>query len=201
MTHKQGKHIWKIPTVHGNMSKPIVLVFAGPNGSGKSTITKLMPKHGVYVNADDLKKEYSLSDIEAAQKAEALRNKLIEQKTDFTFETVLSTERNLLLLHKAKEKGYDIQCIYVLTCNADINVARVRGRVCEGGHDVPEDKIRSRYAKALNLLPQLIDICDNILIYDNSITPVLLLKKDNNGHEYFPSELWSMERLREITKM
>ena len=41
--------------VQGNISKPLVLVFAGPNGSGKSTITKLMPKHGVYINTDDLK--------------------------------------------------------------------------------------------------------------------------------------------------
>ena len=180
------------------MSKPIVLVFAGPNGSGKSTITRLMPKHGVYVNADDLKIEYSLTDLEAAQKAEALRNKLVERKADFSFETVLSTERNMLLLRKAKENGYEIQCIYALTCNADINVARVRGRVREGGHDVPENKIRSRYIKALNLLPQLIDICGSILIYDNSITPVLLFKKDKDGHEFFPSELWPIEKLKKI---
>ena len=100
------------------MSKPVVLVFAGPNGSGKSTVTKLMPIYGAYVNADDLKKEYDLSDIEAAQKAELLRNKLLDKNADFTFETVLSTERNLLLLKKAKEKGYTIFCIYILTCNA-----------------------------------------------------------------------------------
>jgi predicted ABC-type ATPase len=66
------------------MSKPVILVFAGPNGSGKSTITKLMPCYGVYVNADDLKKEYDITDIEAAQKAEMLRNKLIEKKYDLT---------------------------------------------------------------------------------------------------------------------
>ena len=160
-----------------------------------------MPKHGVYVNADDLKMEYSLTDLEAAQKAEALRNKLVEQKVDFSFETVLSTARNLLLLHKAKENGYEIQCIYALTCNADINVARVRGRVREGGHDVPEDKIRSRYTKAINLLPQLIDICGSILIYDNSITPVLLFKKDKDGHVYFPSELWPIEKLKKIIEL
>ena len=187
--------------VHEIMSKPLVLVFAGPNGSGKSTVTEFMPKHGVYVNADNLKIEYTLSDLEAAQKAEALRNKLVEQKTDFTFETVLSTERNLLLLRKAKENGYEIQCIYVLTCNSDINVARVRGRVRDGGHDVPEDKIRSRYTKALNLLHQLIDICDTIFIYDNSITPVLLFKKDKYGYEYFISELWPIKKLKEIIKI
>ncbi|MCL2443108.1 MAG: hypothetical protein FWD13_06525 [Treponema sp.] len=53
------------------MYKPIVLVFAGPNGSGKSTVTKLMPLSGVYINADDIKKENNISDLEAAEQAEA----------------------------------------------------------------------------------------------------------------------------------
>ena len=184
--------------VHGNMSKPVVLAIAGPNGSGKSTLTALMPHYGVYVNADVLRKEYTLTDLEAAQKAEAIRNKLVEKKADFTFETVLSTERNLLLLRKAKETGYVVQCIYVLTCNADINVARVRGRVLEGGHDVSESKIRKRYIKALELLPQVIDVCDKIIIYDNSIMPSLVFKKDENGNDYFPTEIWPLEKLKEL---
>ena len=185
---------------HGNMSKPVILAFAGPNGSGKSTITAMIPHYGVYINADDLKKEYGLTDIEAAQKAEAIRNMLVEKKADFTFETVLSTERNLLLMQKAKKRGYEIQCIYVLTCNADINAARVKGRVREGGHDVPEDKIRSRYVKALKLLPKIIDVCDKLLIYDNSISPALIFSKDEERNEYFPTEIWPIEKLKKILK-
>ena len=200
MILKQDVYTLKTPMVHENMSKPVVLVFAGPNGSGKSTITAGVPINGVYINADNLKKEYGLTDLEAAQKAEALRNKLVERKADFTFETVLSTERNLLLLRKAKESGYEVQCIYVLTCKADINVARVRGRVREGGHDVPEDKIRSRYIKALELLPQIIDVCDKMLIYDNSVMPSLIFSKDAAGNEYFPTEIWPIEKLKELLK-
>ena len=66
--------------VHGNIYNPVVLVFAGPNGSGKSTISEYIPHYGTYVNADDLKAEYALTDIEAAQQAEALRNMLLENK-------------------------------------------------------------------------------------------------------------------------
>jgi len=77
-------------------------------------------------------------------------------------------------------------------------VSRVRGRVYEGGHDVPEDKIRSRYTKALKLLPKLINICDKILIYDNSIMPSLIYKKDDNGNEYYPNKIWSMGKLKEL---
>ena len=75
---------------------PEVIVFAGPNGSGKTTITKMAKTVGEYINADDIKKTTLCSDMEAAVKAEELREKMIEQKKDFTFETVLSTERNLL---------------------------------------------------------------------------------------------------------
>ena len=189
-----------MPMVHGNMSKPIVLVFAGPNGSGKTTLAKIFPLHGTYINADDLKEEYSLTDIEAAEKAETLRKKLVDKKADFTFETVLSTNRHIKLLQKAKENGYEIQCIYVLTCNADINVARVRSRCLAGGHDVSEDKIRSRYVKTLVLLPKLINLCDKILIFDNSVMPVLIFKKDKEKSELYPSNIWSLEKLKKLLK-
>jgi len=93
--------------------RPVVLVFAGPNGSGKTTAKSGIPDFGTYVNADDIKKEYGLSDLEAAQQAELLRNTLLENRVDFSFETVLSTERNILLLERAKSRGYEVQCVYV----------------------------------------------------------------------------------------
>jgi predicted ABC-type ATPase len=178
--------------------QPMVLAFAGPNGSGKSTLTRGLPVFGTYVNADDLKREYSLTDIEAARQAEALRNELLRKKADFSFETVLSTERNLVLLQKAKEAGYEVQCVYVLTCREEINMARVRARAATGGHDVPEDKIRSRYRRALALLPQLISVCDKILIYDNSDTPKLIYEKENVLTRYYPNAFWPEDKLRAL---
>lgn len=178
--------------------RPTVLAFAGPNGSGKSTVSRGLITFGTYVNADDLKIEYRLTDLEAAQQADALRNELLNKKADFSFETVLSTERNLWLLQRAKEAGYEVQCVYVLTCSEDVNVARVRARVAAGGHDVPEDKIRSRYHSALALIPQLIPTCDKILIYDNTEAPTLIFKKENALSEYFPSALWPEEKLRAL---
>ena len=170
--------------------KPVVLAFAGPNGSGKSTITRGLPVFGTYVNADDFKKEYNLTDLEAAHQAEVLRISLLERKVDFSFETVLSTERNLLFLEKAKARGYEIQCIYVLTCDENINVARVRARHAAGGHDVPEDKVRTRYHRALVLLPRLIEMCDKLLIYDNSDKPSLIFNKQGTYKEILPNRNW-----------
>ncbi len=85
---------------------PEIIIFAGPNGSGKTTITRMAITIGVYINADDIKRSSLCSDLEAAVKAEELREEMLEKGEDFTFETVLSTDRNIKLLKKAKEKGY-----------------------------------------------------------------------------------------------
>lgn len=71
---------------------PEIIIFAGPNGSGKTTITRMARTIGVYINADDIKRSSLCSDLEAAVKAEELREEMIEKGEDFTFETVLSTD-------------------------------------------------------------------------------------------------------------
>ena len=178
---------------------PEVIVFAGPNGSGKTTITRMAKTVGEYINADDIKRTTLCSDIEAAKKAEALRESMIEQKKDFTFETVLSTERNLKLLQRAKEQGYFVRCIYVLTVNPDINVARVSARKALGGHGVPVDKIRSRYTKALDLIPELVKVCDIMHIYDNTQEPFRIFKKRKNVYFHWENAYWSEEDIARLT--
>ena len=179
--------------------QPEVIVFAGPNGSGKSTITRMAKTVGVYVNADDIKKANLCTDMEAALKAEELRESLVDHLEDFTFETVLSTDRNLKLLNKAKEKGYFVRGIYVLTANPDVNVMRVKVRESFGGHGVPEDKIRSRYDKALQLIPRLVEVCDILHIYDNTKEPFRIFKKRKDVFFYWENRFWKEERIKQLT--
>ena len=180
--------------------KPEIIVFAGPNGSGKSTITRMANIIEPYINADDIKKATYCSDLEAAADADNMRNAFMEKKQSFTFETVLSTDRNLKLLKKAKEKGYFIRCVYVLTALPAINVNRVAIRAAAGGHDVPKDKIISRYNKALDLIPELIKICDILHIYDNSDKPYRIFKKRKDVYFYWENKFWSKERIVALTK-
>ena len=187
-----------------NMSKnknrlPEIIVFAGPNGSGKTTITHMAKINGTYINADDIKKSTSCSDLEAAIKAEELRESLLEKQEEFTFETVLSTDRNLKLLKKAKETGYFIRCIYILTYDYKINITRIKMREQMGGHTVPEEKIKSRYKKALNLIPELLEVCDIMHIYDNSDTPFRIFKKRKTKYFHWQNEYWNYSEIERLT--
>ena len=137
--------------------------------------------------------------MEAAVKAEELREKALAEQKDFTFETVLSTDRNIKLLKRAKEQGYFIRCVYILTENPEINEIRVLARESHGGHGVPVEKIRSRYAKCLKLLPELVEICDVMHIYDNSEEPFRIFKKRKNIYYHWDNKYWSYERITELT--
>ena len=180
--------------------KPEVIVFAGPNGSGKSTFTELLKPPMDYINADEIKKIIKCSYLEAAQLAEKQREDHIEHMNEFCFETVLSTPRNIKLLEKAKEKGYFIRCYYVLTADPMINVWRVKSRVESGGHDVPEEKIIQRYDRALELIKDLVKICDVCHIYDNSGNkPFRIFKKRKEQIYYDECGDWYLEDIQILT--
>ena len=101
----------------------------------------------------------------------------------------------------AKEAGYFIKGVFVLTIltiNPNINVARVAARVASGGHDVDKDKIIQRYKKSLDNIKRLMEICDILHVYDNSIEPVRIIRKHKEDISIFPNELWSEEHILEL---
>ncbi len=179
--------------------KPEIVVFAGPNGSGKSTVTGLTNVLGDYINADDIKRVLFCDDLEAAQIAERHREGCIAAQKDFTFETVLSTDRNLNLLKKAKKNGYFIRCFYVLTSDPAVNISRVDTRVENGGHKVEPDKIISRYYKALALLPELIKVCDVINVYDNTLKPERIFSKKKDIFRLWENKYWLADQIVSLT--
>ena len=88
--------------------------------------------------------------MEAAVLVDRMRYESIAKKEDFTFETVLSSEYKLNILRKAKEEGYFIKCVFMLTVDPQINIARIESRVAAGGHNVDSSKVIERYYKSIN---------------------------------------------------
>ena len=181
--------------------KPEIVVFAGPNGSGKSTFTGLLKPAMDYINADEIKKHLGCSDYEAAELAEKQREAHLKINRDFCFETVMSTTRNINLLNRAKGKGYFIRCYYILTTDPLINIFRIRARVEAGGHDVPEEKIISRYDKALELVKEVVAVCDICHIYDNSEDrPSRIYKKRKDESFFDENDDWTKEDIFLLTQ-
>lgn len=181
--------------------KPEIIVFAGPNGSGKSMITQLAKVIKPYINADEIQRALGCDNMEAAEIADKLRREHIANNDSFTFETVMSTDRNLKLLQQAKDKGYFIRCIYVLTVDPLVNVLRVRTRVEDGGHDVPQDKIIARYKRGLKLIPELLKVCDICHIYDNTVKPTRIFKKRKDKYFFWENILWCQKMIEDLTQI
>ena len=159
---------------------PTICVVAGPNGSGKtSTTIHLLANEwsegSLYINPDNIAQE-QFGDwnspeavLKAARYATDLRYKCLNEKRDFVFETVFSSDEKLEFLRKAHESGFFIRFFFVCTSNPKINVSRITKRYLEGGHEVPISKIISRYYKSYVNATKAISFVDRAYIYDNSV--------------------------------
>ena len=162
------------------MRKPVRIVIAGPNGSGKTSTTRLVIKHEwaescAYINPDEIAqtKFGDWNDPNAVRQAveycEEWREQLLQEHKDFIFETVLSSDAKVDFLQRAKAEGYFIRMFFICTETPAINAARIARRVMEGGHDVPIQKIISRYEKAIVNAIRVAHFVDRVYLYDNSI--------------------------------
>jgi predicted ABC-type ATPase len=97
-----------------------------------------------------------------------LRRRALETGKTFSFETVMSARDKVELLREAQEKGFRTYLYYIATEDPAINVSRVKNRVAEGGHDVPEEKIIARYHRSLELLKQAVRYTNRAYFIDTS---------------------------------
>ena len=67
-----------------------------------------------------------------------------------------------------RDLGFEIVLVYIGTEDVEINLARIRNRVLAGGHDVPQEDVRRRYARSYKNLPTAIKRADHSILFDNS---------------------------------
>jgi len=101
--------------------------------------------------------------------ADFLRKKLLKERKKFSFETVFSHPGKIEIMKQATQSGYKVYFYFVATESPEINVFRVKKvRVPQQGHDVPEEKIRSRYKRSLDLMFEASQYAYQAFFFDNS---------------------------------
>ncbi len=155
-----------------------IYIIAGPNGAGKTTASyTILPEIfecNEFVNADEIAKGISpFKPEKVALKAGRIMleriDELINNNESFAFETTLATKSYVALIKEAKLKNYEIILLFLALDSQELALKRVKTRVKEGGHNIPEDVIKRRFEKGLyNLFNLYIPIVDKWLLVDNS---------------------------------
>lgn len=170
---------------------PTVGIVAGPNGAGKSTLapTLLRDTLGLvdYVNADVIALGLSGFDPDAAGLAagrivlERLKA-LATRRGSFAFETTLATRSFAPWLAELGQSGYEVALLFLWLPRVELALARVRSRVALGGHDVPEETVRRRYARGLtNFFELYAPIATSWRFYDSSAPTPRLVAAGSRG--------------------
>lgn len=163
------------------MSRPLCVVIAGPNGAGKSTAAPFLLRDALevkeFVNADTIAAglagyEPNRAAIQAGRLMLERLRALATNGESFAFETTLATRSFVPLLRRLQAQGYTVGLLFFWLPSADYALARVRVRVAEGGHDIPEDVVRRRFAPGLrNFLGLYSALVDFWAIYDARRSP------------------------------
>lgn len=163
-----------------------ILVIAGPNGAGKTTFaSEFLPNEGgpTFVNADVIAAELSpgAPDRAAFDAGRIMVSRLRESAAtgmDFAFETTLAGRRYARRIPEWRRQGYRVELFYLWLPSPEVAIARVRGRIRQGGHGIPAPVIRRRFERSRDNFVRLYrDLVDSCAEYDASVTPALLLRE------------------------
>jgi len=188
---------------------PILTVFAGPNGSGKSSVLARADFEGRenLLEADAIAMRINPKNPQQAAIAagrEMLRrtSEYIRRRKSFAIETTLAGGWTMAAIQAAVAEGFSVRLMYICLDNPETSVQRVRERVARGGHHVPHDDVRRRYARSLVNARRLVRLVDEVLAYDNtSGEPKLVFEIQSGKMLWAAADLpkWAAGLLEETT--
>lgn len=170
---------------------PDVYIIAGSNGAGKTTFARtFLPRYARcvnFINPDLIAGGLSPFDPERAMARagrlvlEEIGNR-IAGRQDFAFETTLSGLTYLRHIRSMRVQNYGVHMFYLWIPSAEMAIERVRDRVENGGHNVPESAVRRRYTRTLrNLFTLYRPLLDSLHFFDNSTDEPQLVFHDKHG--------------------
>lgn len=160
------------------MLAPILHIIAGPNGAGKTTFYEAYLRHQTdaeFVNADRLVEREIGAHATTEEHtrlgqhlADARRAALMDDHQSLITESTFSHMSKVDLVREAIALGYDVFVYHVSVDSADLAVARVQERYDNGGHPVPEDRIRARFERNRKLIREAVLLSQAAFVFDNS---------------------------------
>ncbi len=161
------------------MNRPVIYVLAGVNGAGKSSIGgHLLTRAGLgWFNPDQFAREWraasgcSVTEANATAWQEGMRRlaAACERGQSYAFETTLGGRSVPARLIDAA-RTHDVLVWYCGLASPELHLARIRARVAAGGHDIPEAKVRERWAASVSNLIALLPHLSQARLFDNSAT-------------------------------
>lgn len=177
-------------------------IIAGCNGAGKTTASYTILPEIIeckeFVNADEIAKGLSPFQpekvvFEAGRIMLGRINELLKSNETFAFETTLSTKSYKNKILQAKQQGYKTTLFFFWLNNIELAKERVKIRVIEGGHNIPENVIERRYIKGIkNLFEIYLPIIDRALIFDNSYGKHELIAKKKHEISIFNNDKFNL---------
>lgn len=171
------------------MKRKRILIIAGPNGAGKTTFAKeYLPNEAgcpSFVNADLIAEGLSpfqpdIVAIRAGRLMLSQINEHVRKGESFAFETTLSGRVYAQRVPRWQRQGYQVKLFFLRLPIPEMAITRVKQRVREGGHDVPEAVIRRRFHSGWRNFENIYrDLVDEWVLYDNSGVQPLLLAEEN----------------------
>lgn len=187
------------------MEKQYIL-FAGCNGAGKSTlfqtchslqqiprvnVDEIVRGNGSWKNPEDL--------FRAGLQAVRMIRRYLENGISFTQETTLCGRSIIHNIHKAKANGYEVTIYYVGIASESLALERIRHRVENGGHGIPEEDVRRRFWESAESLVRIMPETDRIELFDNSenMRWVASIRRGKVKHQIKDIPSWAQNILNE----
>lgn len=155
-----------------------IIIIAGPNGAGKTTFAReYLPREaGIieFINADLIAQGLSpfapeKAAIEAGKIMLRQIRKNVDDRISFAFETTMSGLSYARQIPIWRAQGYRVKLYFLCLPSVDLAIERVQWRVTQGGHSIPVDVIRRRYAMGLHHFQHVYKaLVDFWVLYDNS---------------------------------
>lgn len=174
---------------NNDTQSPIATIFAGVNGAGKTTLYynewESKKDFGFRINIDEIVTSFgdwrsAKDQMRASKIALIMRNRYMNKLASFNQESTLCGSSIIALFHRLKSLNYSINLYYVGVDSVDIAKERVKIRVQKGGHDIAPHIIEKRYYQSLKNLAKIINLCNKVAVFDNSIQYTKILEITDN---------------------